>query len=107
VNDHWEVRQRKTEQFSEGRAAEGVVTNIQLLQPVQSNGRQNAIVAGEGSSARHRQHKSFRIVRLVKKRSQTERSDTAVCVATGLTILHRQATQKSQPAILIQSVRPA
>ncbi|MFT4558923.1 MAG: hypothetical protein ACI93T_001296 [Porticoccaceae bacterium] len=107
MNDHWEVRQRKTEQFSQGRATEGVVTNILLLQPVQSNGQRNAIVAGEGSSAQHRQHKSFQIARVVKKRSQSERSDTAVCVATGLTILRRQATQKSQPAILIQPVRPA
>lgn len=107
MNDHWEVRQRKTEQFSQGGVAEGVVTNILLLHPAQSNGRRNAIVTGEGSSARHRQHKSFRIVRVVKKRSQTERSGTAVCVATGLTILHRQPTQKSQPAILIQPVRPA
>jgi hypothetical protein len=107
VNDHWEVRQRKTEQFSQGKATEWVVTNILLLRPTQSNRRRNAIVAGEGSSTRHRQHKSFRIVRVAKKRSQTERSGTADYVATGLTILHRQATQKSQPAILIQPVRSA
>ena len=51
MNDYWEVRQRKSEQFGQGRAGEWVVTNILLLQPVQSNGWREAIVAREGSSA--------------------------------------------------------
>jgi hypothetical protein len=106
LNHSWEVRQRKYSQFSEDTAANLVVTTLPFLQQMHDRSERNVSVTVEGSSVTHMQHKSFRIVRVAKNWSQTERSGTADCVRTGLTILRCHAAQAEQSAFSHQAARP-